>query len=183
MTQQQGATRRQTLEQERAKHAWNKIRQILDFSQARPDDNGALESEYSSRARGLNAMIQQNGLGTTLGFLKAKGKLEKDKQDNPLKDAKGRLRYNAPYLLLQHLSEWMRLQNFVPSTNEYRGHDGLLVWITNSANSDEYRRATTECLAFGLWLRRFAEAELNEKSENSTTIEPTETGATEGGVL
>ena len=177
MTQQQGATQRQTLEQNRAKHAWDKIRQIQDFSQARTDDNGALESEYSSRARGLNAMIQQNGLGTTLGFLKAKGKIEKDNQGNPLLDTQGRIRYNAPYLLLQHLSEWMREQKFIPAGNR---HDGLLLWITNTANSDDYRRATTECLAFGLWLRRFAEAELKEKSENSTT-EPTETGATEGG--
>ncbi len=174
---QQGATRRQTLEQKRGKYAWDKIRQIQDFSKAR-DDNGTLESEYSSRARGLNAMIQQNGLGTTLGFLKAKGKLEKDKQDNPLLDKKGRLRYNAPYLLLQHLSEWMREQKFIPAANR---HDGLLLWITNTANSDDYRRATTECLAFGLWLRRFAEAELKEKSENSPTIELTETQTTDGG--
>lgn len=171
MTQQQGATRRQTLEQERGKKAWDNINEIKDFSKAR-DDKGTLESEYCSRARGLNAMIQQNGLGTTLGFLKAKSKIEKDE--------KGRPRYNAPYLLLQHLSDWMRVQNFVPTNNEYRGYDSLLLWITNLASSDDYRRATTECLAFGLWLRRFAEAELKEKSENSTT-EPTETGATEGG--
>lgn len=177
MTQQQGATRRQTLEQERGKYAWDKIDQIKDFSQARPDDNGALESEYSSRARGLNAMIQQNGLGTTLGFLKAKGKMEKDDHDRPKLDKKGRIRYNAPYLLLQHLSEWMREQKFISASNR---HDGLLLWITNTATSDDYRRATTECLAFGLWLRRFAEAELKEKSENITT-EPNETGATDGG--
>ena len=171
MTQQQGATRRQTLEQERGKKAWDNINEIKDFSKAR-DDKGTLESEYCSRARGLNAMIQQNGLGATLGFLKAKSKKEKDE--------KGRPRYNAPYLLLQHLSEWMRVQNFVPTNNEYREYDGLLLWIINIARSDDYRRATTECLAFGLWLRRFAEAELKEKSENSTTIEPIETEATEG---
>lgn len=180
MTQQQGATQRQTLEQKRGKHAWDKIRQIQDFSQARPDDNGTLESEYCSRARGLNAMVQQNGLGTTLGFLKAKGKTEKDENGTTLFDKKKRPRYNAPYLLLQHLSEWMRVQSFVPTNNEYRGYDGLLLWITNMASSDDYRRATTECLAFGLWLRRFAEAELKEKSENSTAG-PTETGATDGG--
>jgi CRISPR-associated protein Cmr5 len=177
---QQGVTRRQTLEQERGKKAWDNINEIKDYSKAR-DDKGTLESEYCSRVRGLNAMIQQNGLGTTLGFLKAKSKIEKDEKGTILRDKKGRPRYNAPYLLLQHLSEWMRVQNFVPTTNEYRGYDGLLLWIINRARSDDYRRATTECLAFGLWLRRFAEAELNEKSENSTTIEPTEAGATEGG--
>lgn len=181
MAQQQEATRRQTLEQKRGKHAWDKIRQIQDFSQARTADNGTLESEYCSRARGLNAMIQQNGLGTTLGFLKAKGKIEKDNQDRPLRDTLGRLRYNAPYLLFQHLSEWMREQKFITAGNR---HDGLLLWITNTASSDDYRCATTECLAFGLWLRRFAEAELKEKSENSTTTELSGLGATittEGG--
>jgi CRISPR-associated protein Cmr5 len=174
---QQGATQRQTIEQKRAKHAWDNIRLIQDLSQARPDDNGALESEYCSRARGLNAMIQQNGLGTTLGFLKAKGKLLRDKQDQPLYDTQRRLMYNAPYLLLQHLSEWMREQKFIPPGDS---HDGLLSWITNTAKSDDYRRATAECLAFGLWLRRFAEAELKEKSENSATTEPTEVGVTKG---
>ena len=175
MTQQQGATQWQTLEQKRAKHAWDKIRLIKGLSQALPDDNGALESEYCSRARGLNAMIQQNGLGTTLGFLKAKGKSLRNKQDQPLRDTPGNIMYNAPYLLLQHLSEWMREQQFIPAGNR---HDGLLLWITDTASSDDYRRATTECLAFGLWLRRFAEAELKERSENPTTTEQDEPGTT-----
>ena len=178
---QQGATRQQTLEQERGKKAWANINEIKDFSQARPDDDGKLESEYSSRARGLNAMIQQNGLGPTLGFLRAKSKIEKDDAGTIRLDTKGRRRYNAQYLLLQHLTEWMREQKFIPAGNNY---DGLLLWIINTAKFADYRRATTECLAFGLWLRRFAEAELKEKSEKNTTTEPTETEATsttEGG--
>ncbi len=40
--------------------------------------------------------------------------------------------------------------------------NGFLDWITSTASSTDYRRATTECLAFGNWLRRFAEAELKE---------------------
>jgi CRISPR-associated protein Cmr5 len=44
-----------------------------------------------------------------------------------------------------------------------KGYDGLLHWITDpETSSDDYRRATTECLAFGAWLRRFAEGELEE---------------------
>ena len=43
------------------------------------------------------------------------------------------------------------------------GYDGLLRWITDpGTSSDDYRRATTERLAFGVWLRRFAEGELKE---------------------
>ena len=51
------------------------------------------------------------------------------------------------------------------------GHDGLQRWITDEQTSSvDYRRATTECLAFGGWLRRFAEAELQEETpgQNST---------------
>ena len=51
------------------------------------------------------------------------------------------------------------------------GYDGLLRWVTDeNTTSADYRRATTECLAFGSWLRRFAEAELQEPE-------------TEGGVI
>jgi CRISPR-associated protein Cmr5 len=97
-------------------------------------------------------MIQINGLGQTLGFLKAKGK----------GDAK-----KAHYLLLKHLTEWMRghfKANNTQVMNE--GHDGLLKWITHEETSSaDYRRATTECLAFGVWLRRFSEAELQGSEE------------------
>jgi CRISPR-associated protein Cmr5 len=34
--------------------------------------------------------------------------------------------------------------------------------VDAETGSADYRRATTECLAFGAWLRRFAEAELEE---------------------
>ena len=47
------------------------------------------------------------------------------------------------------------------------GRKGLLDWVTHEdTTSADYRRATTECLAFGAWLRRFAEAEL-EEGENA----------------
>ena len=49
------------------------------------------------------------------------------------------------------------------------GYDGLLSWILDlGTTSDDYRRATTECLAFGVWLRRFAEAELQEPEVGET---------------
>jgi CRISPR-associated protein Cmr5 len=32
--------------------------------------------------------------------------------------------------------------------------------VDEGTSSADYRRATTECIAFGTWLRRFAEAEL-----------------------
>ncbi len=141
--QQVGRRQRQYSEQERGRQAWNDIKDIKRLQ------NEALEKEYRSLARGLNAMIQINGLGQTLGFFKAKGKQDEKK---------------AHYWLLKHLTEWMQDTDHFKAQNSQvmkSGHDGLLRWITDEATSSaDYRRATTECLAFGTWLRRFAEAEL-----------------------
>lgn len=134
---------RQNIEQERGRESWRDIQEI------KGRNNDTLEKEYRSLARGLNAMIQINGLGQTLGFLKAKGKGDTNK---------------AHFLLLKHLTTWMR--NHFAATNiqvMYGGDDGLLRWVTDEGtSSSDYRRATTECLAFSSWLSRFAEAELKE---------------------
>jgi len=203
MQQHQG--QRQTLEQIRGQEAWRRVNQIKGESKARKD-NGQLEKDYRSRVRSLNSMIQINGLGSTLGFLKAKSKQENNET------------YNASYLLLEHLTAWMSERNFIPSnktSNEdaddteddvddaravqkntptdasemnFEGYDGILTWLICKATRDQYRRITTECLAFGLWLRRFAEAELqsslpqasnanesqNTEHESSTSTEPNE---------
>ena len=96
-------------------------------------------------------MIQINGLGQALGFLKAKGKNDLGK---------------AHFLLLSHLTDWMREPNHFSAANltvMNDGQDGLLKWVVDSGTSSaDYRRATAECLAFGNWLSRFAEAELEE---------------------
>ncbi len=141
--QGQQETRRQNMEQERGRIAWDNVREVVSRQ------NKTLQKEYRSLARGLNAMIQINGLGQTLGFLKAKGKSDKDK---------------AHYLLLQDLTNWMKDSQHFSAANSNvmrHTHDGLLKWVVDpGTSSTDYRRATTECLAFGNWLRRFAEAEL-----------------------
>jgi CRISPR-associated protein Cmr5 len=136
-------TLRQNTEQQRGKQAWEDILEIKKLEDKE-------QKEYRSQARSLNAMIQINSLGQTLGFLKAKGK-----------NAKGQR--NAHAYLLSHLTHWMHGhfdQTIADVTSS--DYDGLLRWVTNTASSADYRRATTECLAFGTWLRRFAEAELKE---------------------
>jgi len=138
-------TRRQNMEQERARLAWGNVTNVRDSK------NSILQKEYRSLARGLNAMIQINGLGQALGFLKAKGKNDANK---------------AHFLLLMHLTDWMRDPNHFSATNIAvlnDGRDGLLRWVVDSGTSSaDYRRATAECLSFGKWLSRFAEAELEE---------------------
>mgnify|MGYP001214896737 CR=1 FL=1 len=145
MSEQIKMQTRRNIEQKRGAQAWKDIQQEVKGK------GETLEKEYRSLARGLNAMIQINGLGQTLGFLKAKGKSDATK---------------AHYLLLKHLTEWMKEKDHFAASNAsvmQGGHDGLLRWVVDEeTSSDDYRRATTECLAFGVWLRRFAEAELKE---------------------
>src|SRR5712692_7548380 len=94
--QEHQVSKRRNSEQKRGAQAWENIRAIKDLDSKNSDKK--LEKEYRSLARGLNAMIQINGLGQTLGFLKAKGK-DKDKQGNPVP--------NAHFYLLGHLTHWM----------------------------------------------------------------------------
>jgi CRISPR-associated protein Cmr5 len=143
---EQVKTQRQNIEQERGRAAWESIKTVKNTDNS---SDKKLEKKYRSLARGLNAMIQINGLGQTLGFLKAKGKT--DKRDEH-------------YLLLEHLTNWMKQPEHFKTSNltaMNSGHDGLLRWVTETSSAD-YRRATTEVMAFGAWLRRFAEAELKE---------------------
>lgn len=166
-TQQgQPVTRRQNMEQRRGKQAWDNIDFIKKESLGRGNDT--LQKEYRSRASGLNAMIQINGLGQTLGFLKAKSK-DKDDKGKPIPP-------NAYFHLIDHLTQWMRSISFDPAIPDR--YDGLLKWVTDVATSASYRRATTECLAFGTWLRRFAEAELKAPSTPEPSETPSESGET-----
>lgn len=140
--------RRQNTEQKRGRQAWQDVREIAAMGEKE-------QKEYRSQARGLNAMIQINGLGQTLGFLNAKGKG---------KDGQGRQIKTAYAYLLGHLTHWMHehFDNTIPDITD-TAYDGLLHWLlSETTTSADYRRATTECLAFGTWLRRFAEAELKD---------------------
>lgn len=157
-----------TLEQERAKHAWECVQQCLSQAiqqlemaithetepKRREDlekrlrnlqsENGGKEwkGKYGSVVRRLPSYILTNGLGQTLAFLKAKGKGEPGDEHE---------------ILYQHLANWLKKQLKVSSD--------LLDWIVSTANSQQYRLATMEALALLQWLKRFAEAELPKGGE------------------
>lgn len=127
---------RRNTEQRRGEQAW------LNVGTARDDLPEKPKKEYRSLARGLNAMIQINGLGQTLAFLKAKGRSNQ-----------------GHALLFGQLSRWVSREIL------HQERDDLLVWVVSQANGTQYRQATAECMAFGIWLKRFAEAELEEGDE------------------
>jgi len=123
-------SRQRSLEQERAKAAWERVSAVKGQSYA---------GKYGQLARSAPADIQANGLGQTLAFWKAKGEEHH--------------RY-----LFNHVSEWVKGQiGFL---------DGdLLQWVVTTADTDGYRRATAEAIAFLIWLKRFAEAELPREGD------------------
>lgn len=123
----------QTLQQQRAKHAWADVDGLK---------NANYRNEYGTIIRGLPAMILRDGLGHTLAFLQSK----KDKPE-----------HKAVY---KQISTWVckRLAND-------ESLDLLEGWLLKKSSSD-YRRATTEALAYVHWLKRFVEAKGWKSSES-----------------
>ena len=123
-------SRRRSLEQERAKAAWERVSAVKGQPYA---------GKYGQLARSAAADIQANGLGQTLAFWSAKGE-------------------DHHRALLSHVSQWVQGQIGLSDGD-------LLQWIINTADTDGYRRATAEAIAFLIWLKRFAEAELPKEGD------------------
>lgn len=132
---QDAQNRRRNTEQRRGQRAWENV-------QTAHDELHEKQKEYRSWARSLNAMIQINGLGQTLAFFKAKGRSNQ-----------------AHRLLFEQLSKWVSVEII------HEERSDLLAWVVSQASGEQYRQATAECMAFGLWLRRFAEAELESDND------------------
>jgi len=118
------------LDRSRASAAWNNIQSVKTLP---------IQANYGSLARKMPTLIQVNGLGQTLAFLKAK--------------ENGDDRHKR---MFDHLSDWVcsRLPANTGTTAEH-----LLKRVLNM-DSQTYRFATAEALAFLQWIKRFAEAEL-----------------------
>ncbi len=131
-------SRQRSLEQDRAAHAWDRVKAVCD----KKED---WAKEYGQLAKSAPADIQANGLGQTLAFWRAKGYEKGKPKEN------GR---NAHYRLLEDVSDWLRGQLGL------NGGQDMVAWVAQQASTAEYRRATTEAIAYLIWLKRFAEAEL-----------------------
>jgi CRISPR-associated protein Cmr5 len=99
----------------------------------------ATDKEYGSLAREMPTLIQVNGLAQTLAFLRAKNKTHHQS-------------------IFNHLSGWVC---------QHLGLQGNLLESVLQMDSQLYRRATAESLAFLQWLKRFSEAKI-EKSEDKS---------------
>jgi CRISPR-associated protein Cmr5 len=157
----------QVADQERAASAWGAIEAVIAKAQeigqqveqerlkkgeapseAQEKGQKATESfkkSYSGLTRSTPALVQTNGLGQTLAFLRAKAKGDRN---------------TAHWLLYSHISQW------IASRVDFgdKGPDGLLEWLVTQS-SEVYRQTTAEVIAYLGWLKRFAEAELPEPEE------------------
>jgi CRISPR-associated protein Cmr5 len=57
--------------------------------------------------------------------------------------------------LLAHVKDWLNDPNSL-----HLGKSNLVEWVSKEAQVEDYRRATAEAIAFLVWVKRFAEAEL-----------------------
>lgn len=122
-------SQRRTIEQERAQQAWKAIDEMRTTGK---------ENDYGSRAKNLPSMIQTNGLGAAMAFLLAKAGKPGTK-DYKLHE----------HMLYQHISRRVVMES---------PYDDLMDLI-RQADTDAYRRATAEAIAFSIWLKRYVEAE------------------------
>jgi CRISPR-associated protein Cmr5 len=121
---------RPTLDQQRAKHAWEAV-QRAKAAQGPHDKQSP--KKFGGQAKKLPIRIMASGLGQALAFLAAKG--------------------DAPGLIVE-LSSWVNTR-IKPSS----GSQSPLLDRIIQGDSDFLRRATDEVLAYLQWLTRFAEAE------------------------
>jgi CRISPR-associated protein Cmr5 len=129
-----------SLDQDRAKFAWEKIREVkTKYKES--------EDAYNSYVKKSPTLILTNGLGNTLAFFYSKfGSRPKLSPDE-----------RAYKLLYDHLNEWCKNQKIVT--------DDILKWTVRDASSLDVFRITNEVMAILSWLKRFAEAELNEEGK------------------
>lgn len=129
---------RRTLDQERAEHALERIREI----------RGKNDGYYISYVSALPASIVMNGLGQALVTQLAKSK----------KDAST----DSHHLLYTHVASWLSRQIqelHVPSENDLT----MVIDRMMAADQQIYLRAQAEAMAYLNWLKQFARAYLEEK--------------------
>ena len=119
-----------TLEQKRAKKAWEIVQSVKS--------NDKIKKDFGAQARKLPIRILSSGLGPSLAFLNAK-------------------KY-APELV-RVLNEWIEERPWATSQIETSRQDASLMERIIQGDSEFLSMATDESLALLQWIVRFAEAE------------------------
>lgn len=130
----------QTLQQQRARYALDKVKAAVTEACAAPGQAGFNPGEFKSQAASFPAMIRMNGLGPAAAFYLAKGGAHKK--------------------LYEILSGWL--------TQPQQPYEGktLLEGITQG-DSRQYRLAQAEALLLLDWVKRFAKAYVTDEETAS----------------
>jgi CRISPR-associated protein Cmr5 len=132
-----------TLEQRRARHAWEAVRDVVQAIANAENEEKKTQArnnaeQFCGQAKRLPMQIIAAGLGQALTFLLAK-------------------KY-APELLIA-VGDWVLDKRANPTSQQKPPEkDALIIKIING-NSDFLRRATDETLAYLRWVVRFADAQ------------------------
>lgn len=118
-----------TLEQRRARHAWEAVQTAK---------GGQDSQEFRMQAKRLPARVTTSGLGHALAFLDAKG--------------------YAP-ALLQEIGDWVLDKRDNAASTKPKPASSALIQAIVQRDAAFLRFATEETLAYLRWLTRFAEAE------------------------
>ena len=128
-----------TLDQLRARHAWEAVKRILEV-------NGSVPQDYKREVKRLPVRIHTAGLGQALGFLYAKSDSTSD----------------AKSLLLKDLAKWLLVEReFAKRPNGVSDRSAILHVIVDG-DAELLRRITAEALMYLQWLGRFTEAEIKQ---------------------
>ncbi len=122
----------------RMKHA---MEQVLNFSGSKQGN----ESDYLSYAQSLPATIRANGLGQALAMLRQRGA------------SKG-----AYKSLYDHISAWFQHEDCPLQLASDHGGDGDLIKAVVKANQRDYLNMQAEALLYAEWLKKFANAFLDQ---------------------
>lgn len=128
-----------TLDQRRAKHAWDAVKRIRK-------KGDTVSTDYKREVKRLPVRIQTAGLGQALGFLYAKAKSDSDGY--------------VKSLLLKDLEAWLLNKRGFTNQPNNTSDGSLILREIVDGDAELLRRLTGESLAYLQWLVRFTEAEI-----------------------
>ena len=134
---------RSTLEQQRASHALERIRDLQKLDEKQ-------YGHYVSYVSALPATIIMNGLGQALAALVAKAK---GKTEDPHR------------MLFDHVAAWLNRQ--IEELHVTNGDLTCVIDRLMNADQDTYVQAQAEAMAYINWLKQFARAYLKEQEGES----------------
>jgi CRISPR-associated protein Cmr5 len=130
-----------TLEQRRAKHAWDAVQYVVQAMENGTEEDKAKVRDFAGQAKHLPMRIMAAGLGQALTFLLAK---------------------KYALNLLEAIGDWVLDKRTNPDSQRPRPAPDALIQLIVNGDSNFLRRATDETLAYLRWLIRFADAVLTD---------------------